>query len=91
MLTGRESRREGGAGFWRGGPIASGFRHEDVLPRLTDEAVAVLERHSKESPDKRFFLYLALTAPHTPWPSGMRTQAGFPWKGPSTSSAPWRK
>jgi hypothetical protein len=26
--------------------------------------------------------------PHTPLPSAMRTQAGWPWKGPTTSSLP---
>ena len=62
-----KSRREGGAGFWRAGPIAPHFRHEDVLSRLADEAVAVLEQHTRKSSDKPFFLYLALTAPHTPW------------------------
>jgi arylsulfatase A-like enzyme len=67
MIEASKSRREGGAGFWRAGPIAPGFRHADVLPRLADEAVAVLERHSRLTPDKPFFLYLALTAPHTPW------------------------
>ena len=64
---GSKPRREGGAGFWRAGPIAPGFRHADVLPRLANEAVAVLERHARRTPDKPFFLYLALTAPHTPW------------------------
>jgi arylsulfatase A-like enzyme len=67
MIEASKSRREGGAGFWRAGPIAPGFRHEDVLPRLAKEAVAVLERHARQTPDKPFFLYLALTAPHTPW------------------------
>ena len=52
------------------GPIAPNFRHEDVLPRLAGEAVAVLERHAKEKNGKPFFLYLALTAPHTPWLPG---------------------
>jgi len=51
--------------FWRAGAIAPGFEHADVLPRLVAEAVAYLDgRASTEHP---FFLYLALTAPHTPW------------------------
>ena len=53
--------------FWRGGPVAPGFRHAGVLPRLAEEAVAVLEGHRREAPDQPIFLYLALTAPHTPW------------------------
>lgn len=53
--------------FWRGGPIAPGFRHEDVLPRFREQAVAFLEEHDRTRPTEPFFLYLALTAPHTPW------------------------
>jgi arylsulfatase A-like enzyme len=59
-----EMRRKGGNGFWRAGAIAPGFKHEDVLPKLTEKAVAFLGRQSRT---KRFFLYLALNAPHTPW------------------------
>jgi len=51
--------------FWREGKIADGYTHEGVLPRLVGEAEAVIQRH--EGTDKPLFLYLALTAPHTPW------------------------
>jgi arylsulfatase A-like enzyme len=57
-------RRNGGKGFWRAGAIAPGFRHVDVLPKLTDKAV---EHIKEQTPEKPFFLYLPLTAPHTPW------------------------
>ena len=57
-------RRHGGKGFWRAGAIAPGFRHRDVLPKIADKALAWLGKQSK---DKPFFLYFALTAPHTPW------------------------
>ena len=51
--------------FWRGGPIASNFKHEEVLPRFTMESVKYIEeRKGNEQP---FFLYVALPAPHTPW------------------------
>ena len=51
--------------FWRGGPIASNFEHEEVLPRFTMDSVKYIEgRKGNEQP---FFLYLALPAPHTPW------------------------
>jgi arylsulfatase A len=53
--------------FWRGGAIAPSFRHADVLPRLTERAVAFLDRQVKSEPHKPFFLYFALTAPHTPY------------------------
>ena len=59
--------RQGGAGFWRGGPIATSFRHVDVLPRTTDEAVAYLDVRAEAAPKDPFFLYLPLSAPHTPW------------------------
>jgi arylsulfatase A len=57
-------RRKGGGGFWRGGAIAPHFKHVDVLPTLTEKAIDFVR---KQSADKPFFLYLALTAPHTPW------------------------
>jgi arylsulfatase A len=58
------SQRDGGQGFWRGGPIAPNFRHADVLPKITERAVAFLRQQSSAKP---FFLYFALSAPHTPW------------------------
>jgi arylsulfatase A-like enzyme len=49
---------------WRKGPRSPGFDHGDVLPELTRRAVAFIER---ESPSPApFFLYLPLSAPHTP-------------------------
>lgn len=52
--------------FWRAGGMAPGFRHAEVLDRLADEAVSYLESRPAK-PDEPFFLYVALTAPHTPW------------------------
>ena len=57
-------RRRGGGGFWRPGLIAPGYDHEDVLPIMVDKSVAFIEEHASNGP---FFLYVALTAPHTPW------------------------
>jgi arylsulfatase A len=51
--------------FMRGGEIAPEFVPADVLPRLTDEAVKLIRAHAGKA--KPLFLYLALTAPHTPW------------------------
>lgn len=53
--------------FWREGDIAPGFHHEDVLSRWREKGVAFLEKHSRERSGQPFFLYLALSAPHTPW------------------------
>jgi len=51
--------------FWRAGPIAPGFKHDEVLPQFTERAVRYLE--SRKGKTEPFFLYLALPAPHTPW------------------------
>ncbi len=59
-----ESQRTGGGGFWRAGAISPGFRHEDVLPRTTEKAVEFIRKQDDNRP---FFLYIPLTAPHTPW------------------------
>jgi arylsulfatase A-like enzyme len=56
--------------FWRGGAIAPSFRHADVLPRITERAVAFLDRQAKSESHKPFFLYFALSAPHTPYLPG---------------------
>jgi len=53
--------------FWRAGGIAPGFKHKEVLPRFAEEAVAWLDGHGAAGKKKPFFLYVALTAPHTPW------------------------
>src|SRR5262249_15498092 len=34
-----EEHRTGGGGFWRAGAIAPGFKHEEVLPKITERAV----------------------------------------------------
>jgi arylsulfatase A-like enzyme len=55
--------------FWREGGIAPGLELKDVLPRLTDEACAVINAQAGKKLDARqpLMLYLAYTAPHTPW------------------------
>lgn len=53
--------------FWRKGGIASNLKHEDVLPRLTEETVNWIDDYGKGKRENPFFLYFALTAPHTPW------------------------
>ncbi len=65
-----DTRMEGKQGergvFWRQGDATSEFRHKDVLPELTDKAIEYITEQSLNSTDP-FFLYLPLTAPHTPW------------------------
>lgn len=49
--------------FWREGKMTAGFRHDEVLGKMFDEA----ESYVREGQQDPFFLYLALPAPHTPW------------------------
>jgi len=48
----------------RSGPAAPDFESADVLPALARRACEVIARHSTAR--QPFFLYLALTSPHTP-------------------------
>ncbi len=55
--------------FWREGGIAPGLELKDVLPRFSNEAIEVIEDHSRIGGRNRdpLMLYLAYPAPHTPW------------------------
>ena len=55
--------------FWRGGGIAPDLKLNDVLPRLTEKACTIIKTQAGRKADERqpLLLYLALTAPHTPW------------------------
>jgi arylsulfatase A-like enzyme len=53
-------------GWWRAGAIAPGFKHVEVLPKLTEKAVNYIDEHAEKSPKKPFFMYFALPAPHCP-------------------------
>ncbi len=72
-----EGRNQPRGVFWRPGAIAPSFRLEEVLPTLTQKAVAYIRERAGRNP---FFLYFALTAPHTPWlpnaPFRGRSRAG---------------
>lgn len=52
-----------GKGFWRNGPIGNDFKHEEVLPVLTQKALDFIQKQDKNKP---YFLYFPLPAPHTP-------------------------
>ena len=55
--------------YWRGGDIAPDLTLKEVLPRLTAEALQVIhtQANANQAERKPFMLYLAYTAPHTPW------------------------
>lgn len=50
--------------WWRKGPTASDFHHEDVLPNFTRRGIKYIEERAATG--EPFFLYLPLPAPHTP-------------------------
>ena len=56
----------------REGLMVPGWKDNEVNATLTQEAVARIEEHVQADGDQPFFLYMALTGPHTPW-----TPAGF--------------
>ena len=50
--------------FHRKGPATAEFEATDVLPDITDKAVAFIDRNAETA--EPFFLYFPLNAPHTP-------------------------
>ncbi len=61
-----EGRNKPRGVFWRPGAIAPGFKIEEVLPTLTKKGTDLI-RERAAKPAQPFLLYLALSAPHTPW------------------------
>lgn len=51
--------------FGNKGMMAEGWSLEDVMPAITKKAVEIVEKASDDQ-NQPFFLYFALTAPHTP-------------------------
>ena len=51
-----------GMRMWRKGPTAPDFRHEEVLPTLTQKTLEFID----DAGENPFFLYFPLPAPHTP-------------------------
>lgn len=56
------SRKGTGKGFFREGPTAPDFVHENVLDELTNKVLEKIDEY-QESP---FFIYFPMPAPHTP-------------------------
>jgi arylsulfatase A-like enzyme len=53
--------------FFRDGPAHKDFEAIDVLPRITDKTVEIIDEHAAASKEgKPFFIYFPLNAPHTP-------------------------
>lgn len=65
--VGEVTAQKGWSAFHRVGPAAEDFEDTKVLDTLASEAETFIAgRASAVNNDKPFFLYLALTAPHTP-------------------------
>ncbi len=64
QTPGSRRRWDGGDGFWRAGPVAPSFDFYEVLPTITAQSTDFVKRQTADIP---FFLYVPLTAPHTPW------------------------
>lgn len=58
----RETENASDYGWWRKGPTGSDFDHQTVLKQFSERSAKYIEEH-KEEP---FFLYMPLSAPHTP-------------------------
>eukprot|EP00904_Undaria_pinnatifida_P001909 jgi/Undpi1/11719/HiC_scaffold_37.g14014.m1 len=67
QTPGSKHRRQNGGGFWRKGPAAEDFVFDLVLDRSVDMAADWLDKMRREQPDAPVFLYVPLSAPHTPW------------------------
>jgi arylsulfatase A-like enzyme len=52
--------------FGNAGPMAPGWKLEEVMPAITAKAVEWIDQSAKKTPAQPFFLYFPLTAPHTP-------------------------
>ena len=50
---------------WRSGAIAPSFKHTQVLPIITEKAAEYIRDRGQDR--NTFFLYVPLSAPHTPW------------------------
>lgn len=74
VWQGEVTAQKGWSAFNRVGPAERDFQDHEVLETFYREAESFIEGQSNEKP---FFLYLALTAPHTP------TSPGKNWQGKS--------
>jgi arylsulfatase A-like enzyme len=57
--------RKGRGIYWRPGEKAPNFVFDHVLDNFTKKSVSFID--NQKDVDSPFFLYFALTAPHTPW------------------------
>jgi len=65
FTDGKSQEQDGRGVFWRPGEMSPSFDHKGVLDTLIDKAEHYIAEHSASN--QPFFLYLPLSAPHTPW------------------------
>ncbi len=53
--------------WWRRGEMSRSFRIEDCHTTIVKEGIQFIQQQVTKNPGEPFFLYLPLTAPHTPW------------------------
>ncbi len=58
------TENKGKYSWWRKGPTASDFDHDDVTPNFFRRGIQYVKEHASD--EKPFFLYLPLPSPHTP-------------------------
>jgi arylsulfatase A-like enzyme len=64
MVPTKKTGRSKGQDFWREGLTSDDFVHDQVLPTITAKAKKYISEQAQKN--KPFFLYLPLSAPHTP-------------------------
>lgn len=74
VWQGEVTAQKGWSAFNRVGPAEKDFQDHEVLATFYSEAESFIAKQKKDDP---FFLFLALTAPHTP------TSPGVDWQGKS--------
>ena len=64
--VGEVTAQKGWSAFHRVGPAAQDFEDDQVLDHFCQRAEQFVQHSVTRNPDQPFFLYLALTSPHTP-------------------------
>ncbi len=64
MVPLKETVNTGKQSWWRNGPTSDDFSHEQVLPVITEKAIHFINENANDA--QPFFIYMALSAPHTP-------------------------
>lgn len=77
QLPDRMTIDEGEYSWWRKGPTAPDFIHDEVTPNFFERAIQYIQGHANQ--EDPFFLYLALPSPHTPIlpPAAYQGKSGF--------------